>query len=97
MKLNLTDNGLISHQAHINGVWVDADNGETLDVTNPATGEVISSVVKCGTAETRRMIEAAAVAQKSWSDHSQGASGTIAPVVYADYGKPRRSCSDFNC
>ena len=50
MTLNLKDNGLITHRAHINGVWVDADNRETLDVTNPATGEVISSVVKCGTA-----------------------------------------------
>ena len=68
MTLNLKDNGLITHQAHINGGWIDADNGETLEVTNPATGEVISSVVKCGTAETRRMIEAAAVAQKSWSE-----------------------------
>jgi len=58
---------LLKTQAHINGVWVDADNGETLAVTNPATGELIAEVAKCGTAETRRMIEAAAAAQKLWA------------------------------
>ena len=68
MTLILQDPSLITHQAHINGHWVDADSGETLNVTNPATGEVLSKVSKCGTAETRRMIEAAAVAQKSWSE-----------------------------
>tara|TARA_B110000503_G_C7165881_1_gene421881 strand:- start:1241 stop:2677 length:1437 start_codon:yes stop_codon:yes gene_type:complete len=57
---------LLKTQAHINGIWVDADNGETLAVTNPATGELIAEVAKCGTAETRRMIEAAAAAQKLW-------------------------------
>ena len=68
MTLILQDPSLITHQAHINGHWVDADSGETLNVTNPATGEVLSKVSKCGTTETRRMIEAAAVAQKSWSE-----------------------------
>ena len=68
MTLTLKDQSLITHHAFINGVWVDADSGETLDVTNPATGEILSPVAKCGTAETRRMIEAAAVAQTSWSD-----------------------------
>ncbi|MDP4653725.1 MAG: NAD-dependent succinate-semialdehyde dehydrogenase [Porticoccaceae bacterium] len=58
---------MLKTQAHINGVWVDADNGETLAVTNPATGELIAEVAKCGTAETRRMIEAAAAAQKLWA------------------------------
>ncbi|KRP18703.1 MAG: NAD-dependent succinate-semialdehyde dehydrogenase [Porticoccaceae bacterium] len=67
MKLRLNDSSLLKTQAHINGVWVDADNGETLAVTNPATGELIAEVAKCGTAETRRMIEAAAAAQKLWA------------------------------
>jgi succinate-semialdehyde dehydrogenase/glutarate-semialdehyde dehydrogenase len=65
--LRLNDSSLLKTQAHINGVWVDADNGETLAVTNPATGELIAEVAKCGTAETRRMIEAAAAAQKLWA------------------------------
>jgi len=66
MTVNLQDPSLITHQSYINGQWVDADSGETLDVTNPATGQLIGVVAKCGTAETRRMIDAAAEAQKSW-------------------------------
>ena len=65
--MRLNDSSLLKTQAHINGLWVDADNGETLAVTNPATGELIAEVAKCGTAETRRMIEAAAAAQKLWA------------------------------
>lgn len=65
--MRLNDSSLLKTQAHINGVWVDADNGETLAVTNPATGELIAEVAKCGAAETRRMIEAAAAAQKLWA------------------------------
>ena len=65
--MQLEDNSLLKSQAHINGQWLDADSGETLAVTNPATGGTIAEVAKCGTAETRRMIEAAAVAQKQWA------------------------------
>lgn len=43
----------------INGAWVGADSGKTLDVTNPATGEVIGTVPACGEAETKRAIDAA--------------------------------------
>ena len=38
----------------IGGEWVGADGGETLAVTNPATGEIVGHVPKCGAAETRR-------------------------------------------
>ncbi len=65
--MQLQDSSLLKTQAHINGQWLDADSGETLAVTNPATGVTIAEVAKCGTAETRRMIEAAAVAQKQWA------------------------------
>lgn len=67
MPLHLNDSSLLQTQAHINGQWLDADSGETLAVTNPATGEVLARVANCGTAETRRMIEAAATAQKQWA------------------------------
>ena len=59
MNMQIADKALLKTQAFINGNWVDADNGETLPVTNPANGEVIAEVAKCGTAETRRAIEAA--------------------------------------
>jgi succinate-semialdehyde dehydrogenase/glutarate-semialdehyde dehydrogenase len=62
----LSDPGLLQTQAFINGRWVDANDGATLDVTNPATGEVIASVSKVGSAETATAIEAASEAMKRW-------------------------------
>jgi len=65
--ISITDRRLLKMNAYINGQWVVSDQGTTLDVTNPATGEVIARVAKCGTAETRRAIEAAQTAQRSWA------------------------------
>lgn len=44
---------------YIAGAWVGADDGATLDVTNPATGEVIGKIPKSGQSETMRAIDAA--------------------------------------
>ncbi len=57
---------LMREQLLIGGAWVDADSGETITVTNPATGETIGTVPKAGTAETRRAIEAAQAAFPAW-------------------------------
>jgi succinate-semialdehyde dehydrogenase/glutarate-semialdehyde dehydrogenase len=54
----------------INGEWVQADSGQTIDVINPATGLKIGTVPKAGKAETRRAIEAAAAAFKDWKKTS---------------------------
>ncbi|NLR75916.1 NADP-dependent succinate-semialdehyde dehydrogenase [Leeia aquatica] len=64
--LNLKDAGLLRQQCYINGEWLDADNGETIAVTNPATGEVLATVPKMGVAETRRALQAAEQAFKQW-------------------------------
>jgi succinate-semialdehyde dehydrogenase/glutarate-semialdehyde dehydrogenase len=53
-------------QMYIDGKWCDADNGQTLEVTNPATEEVVSEIAYGGRAETKRAIEAAAKAMKTW-------------------------------
>ncbi|GHD28666.1 succinate-semialdehyde dehydrogenase [Parahalioglobus pacificus] len=66
MTLSLSDTGLLRTQAYINGQWVDADNGATFAVSNPATGETIVDVAKVGAAETARAIEAAEAAMVSW-------------------------------
>ena len=50
----------------INGEWVQADSGATIDVINPATGLKFGTVPKSGKAETRRAIEAADAAFQSW-------------------------------
>ncbi len=64
--MQLNDPQLFRQQAYIDGAWVDADNGQTLKVNNPATGEIIGSVPKMGAAETRRAIEAADRALPAW-------------------------------
>ncbi len=54
----------------INGEWVSADSGATINVINPATGLAIGTVPKSGAAETRRAIEAAHTAFQSWKKTS---------------------------
>ena len=103
MSMQIADKALLRTQAFINGEWVDADNGETLPVTNPANGDVIAEVAKCGTAETRRAIEAAEAAQVSWRQASakersallrkwftlmMEAQEDLAQILTAEQGKP---------
>jgi succinate-semialdehyde dehydrogenase / glutarate-semialdehyde dehydrogenase len=70
--LKLQDTTLLRQQCFINGVWCDADSGQTIDVSNPATQSVIGTVPKMGTMETRRAIEAANAAQASWRAKTAG-------------------------
>ena len=57
---------LLQRQAYVDGVWVDADSGETFPVVNPATGEVIADVPRMGAAETRRALAAAERSLPEW-------------------------------
>src|SRR3979490_1980239 len=52
----------------VNGEWVQAESGQTIDVNDPATGLKIGTVPKSGKAETRRAIEAAAAAFETWRE-----------------------------
>ncbi|MBB4632795.1 NAD-dependent succinate-semialdehyde dehydrogenase [Sphingosinicella soli] len=62
----MTRSPLLREACYIDGEWVKADSGETIDVTNPATGEVIGTVPNCGAAEAKRAIEAANRAWPAW-------------------------------
>jgi succinate-semialdehyde dehydrogenase/glutarate-semialdehyde dehydrogenase len=64
--LPLKDADLLRQANLIGGAWVQADSGRTLDVRNPANGELVGSVPAMGAAETRRAIDAAYTAQKAW-------------------------------
>lgn len=64
--MQLQDAALLRTQAFIDGGWRDADDGATTPVRNPANGEVIAEVARCGQAETRRAIEAAQRAHLDW-------------------------------
>jgi hypothetical protein len=65
-RFSLQDPDLFRRQAYVGGHWCDADNGTTLEVNNPATGEILGTVPRMGTAETRRAIEAAKGAWGEW-------------------------------
>jgi succinate-semialdehyde dehydrogenase / glutarate-semialdehyde dehydrogenase len=64
--LQLTDPTLLRQHAFLDGVWCGADDGATLDVTNPATGELLGTVPCMGAAETTRAIAAAQAAFPAW-------------------------------
>ncbi len=64
--MNLKDPSLFRQQGYIDGKWVDADSGETFEVTNPADGSVIGTAPKMGAAETRTAIIAANKAWPAW-------------------------------
>ena len=51
----------------INGERAAAASGATTEVRNPATGEVVDTVPKADVSDTRRAIDAAAEAFKTWS------------------------------
>src|SRR5690242_12421032 len=51
---------------YVNGQWVDSKATEWLDVTNPATGEVIAQTPLSSAAEVAAAIEAAASAFPEW-------------------------------
>lgn len=64
--MKLQDPNLLKNQCYIDSVWVNADNDQTISVTDPATGEIITSVPKCGSNETRRAVDAAELAFQDW-------------------------------
>src|SRR5512137_2752057 len=103
MTFTLKDPTLLRQQCYVDGAWIDADAGGTVDVTNPATGAVIGTVPSLGTAETRRAIEAAAAAfpawaaktakergalLRRWNDLMQLNADDLAVLMTAEQGKP---------
>ncbi|MEL0083420.1 MAG: NADP-dependent succinate-semialdehyde dehydrogenase [Gammaproteobacteria bacterium] len=62
----LKDMSLFRQQCYVNGQWIDADSGATIDVTNPADGSVLGTIPKLMDTETRRAIEAADTAWPAW-------------------------------
>jgi succinate-semialdehyde dehydrogenase/glutarate-semialdehyde dehydrogenase len=97
------EQGLLREQCYIDGGWVDADQGQSIEVCDPATGERIARVPNMGAAETRRAIDAAERAWKPWRDLTAGARGSflrrwhdlvrahqedLACIMTAEQGKP---------
>lgn len=67
LKTLLKDPSLLATRAFVAGEWIEADDGSTFPVTNPARGDVICEVPNLGRAETARAIAAADTAMKDWA------------------------------
>ncbi|MBE0552374.1 MAG: NAD-dependent succinate-semialdehyde dehydrogenase [Rhodobacteraceae bacterium] len=63
----LKDPSLLCTRAYVAGEWIDADDGSTFAVVNPARGDVICEVPNLSRAETARAIAAANAAMKDWA------------------------------
>ncbi|MFT5175997.1 MAG: succinate-semialdehyde dehydrogenase/glutarate-semialdehyde dehydrogenase [Gammaproteobacteria bacterium] len=66
VKIKLNDPALLRQQCYINGEWVSAASGQTIEVTDPATSAVIATVPSLSATEVRSSVEAADVAWASW-------------------------------
>ena len=64
--MDIQDGGLFRQQCYVDGAWADADDGTTIQVTNPADNQTIGNVPRMGAGETRRAIEAANRALPPW-------------------------------
>src|SRR6476469_9336981 len=56
------------YKALIGGEWASSVSGETMEVINPATGEVIAEVPRCNADDVDRAVEAAQQALPEWLD-----------------------------
>ena len=64
--LPLSDPSLFRQACAVGGKWIEAANGQTIEVRNPATGEIVGTVPALSAAETRTAIEAAYAALPGW-------------------------------
>lgn len=67
MSGTIPNSSLIKSRAYIDGHWCDAASGRTFEVTNPASGAVITQVPDMNAEDTRRAIDAAKAAQPAWA------------------------------
>ena len=61
---------LFRQQCHVAGLWIDASDGNSIPVSNPADGSVLGSVPKLTAADVRKAIEAANAALPAWREKS---------------------------
>ncbi len=88
---------------YINGEWRQANSGETLDVINPATGDVLEQVASAGKEETKEAIEVANEAFSLWKNKTGAERGkylmdiaqkmksktdSLAKTITLEMGKP---------
>ncbi|WP_108501939.1 NAD-dependent succinate-semialdehyde dehydrogenase [Paracoccus indicus] len=67
LKTLLADPSLLETRAFVAGEWVDAPDGATFDVMNPARGDVVAKVADMSRDQVARAIDAAETAMKDWA------------------------------
>ena len=67
LKSMLSRPDLVCEQAYVAGEWVDAKDGKTFDVVNPARGDVIAKVADLSRAEIATAINAAEKSRHDWA------------------------------
>jgi len=103
LATRLSDTSLLTGKAYVAGAWIEADDGKTFAVDNPARGDVLIEVADMDVAETRRAIDAAYGAQKEWAartakeragilrrwyDLMLANADDLATILTAEMGKP---------
>ena len=99
----LKDPSLLVSKAYVAGQWVDAADGATFAVTNPARGDVIARVPDLTRADAARAIEAADKARhewaartgkeraailRKWADLCMANQDDLGAILTAEMGKP---------
>jgi acyl-CoA reductase-like NAD-dependent aldehyde dehydrogenase len=64
-------------QFYIGGEYCNSESGQTTQIRNPATGEIVDAVPKGTIKDIRRAIDAAAEALKKWSEMAPAKRGAI--------------------
>ena len=100
--ISIKDPSLFRQAIYLNGAWHEPGT-EAIEVTNPATGEVLGRVPKASREDTRRAIEAANAAFPDWAARTARERSTVmrrwyelivenaddlAAILTAEQGKP---------
>ncbi|MEO6470905.1 MAG: NAD-dependent succinate-semialdehyde dehydrogenase [Aeromicrobium sp.] len=57
----------VNKQLYIGGQWRDAEGGKTLEVEDPSTGRILTSVADASVADGKAALDAAVAAQEAWA------------------------------
>lgn len=74
---HLKNPALIRESCHIDGTWITAQSGKTIDITNPFDGSYLGCVPDLSADEVRTAVTAADTAQKTWAKLTPKARGDI--------------------
>jgi succinate-semialdehyde dehydrogenase/glutarate-semialdehyde dehydrogenase len=103
LRAMLKDPSLLPNKAYVAGEWVDAADGATFPITNPARGDVIATLPNLTRADAARAIAAAdkvrhewaartgkerASVMRKWYDLCMAHQDDLATIMTAEQGKP---------